>query len=59
MITQAEAIIVARRLADENGWAWTEPASAQLRRPWRGDGGRAGRHGMTFVAFSRIPQPLP
>jgi len=36
MITQDEAIAIARVRALENGWALPEPVSVRLRRDWSG-----------------------
>jgi hypothetical protein len=40
MIGEAEAIQRARQVAQEQGWAWLEPALATLRRRWFRPGGR-------------------
>jgi hypothetical protein len=40
MIGEAEAIAKAKQVAQEQGWAWVEPAAATLRRRWFGPGGR-------------------
>jgi hypothetical protein len=39
-MTRQEAIEIARRTAEEEGWAWDEPVDATLRRPWFKKGGR-------------------
>lgn len=36
MITEAEAIRIAKQLAQENAWAWDEPVQAVFRRTWLG-----------------------
>jgi hypothetical protein len=40
MLTEKEAINLARQAAEQQGWAWIEPAHATLRRAWRGAEGR-------------------
>lgn len=40
LMSEAEAIRVAKQLADEMGWGWLDPAYATLRRRWFGPGGR-------------------
>jgi hypothetical protein len=40
LISEAEAIRLAKQLADEKGWGWLDPPYATLRRPWFGPGGR-------------------
>jgi len=39
-LSEAEAIRLAKQLAEENGWRWLDPAYATLRRRWFGPGGR-------------------
>ncbi len=39
-MTEQEAVDIARRVAEQEGWAWVEPTLADLRRPWFGRGGR-------------------
>jgi hypothetical protein len=39
-INEAQAIAIARQIAEENNWAWVEPAAALWRPAWRGDGGK-------------------
>jgi len=39
MIREVEAIEKAKQVAQEQGWAWVEPAVATLRRRWFGPGG--------------------
>ena len=56
MLNEKDAVDLARRSAQQLGWAWVEPARATLRRPWFGKGGtwevcsNAGRLG----AMARI-----
>ena len=40
MISEQEAVAIARGIAGQRGWAWVEPARATLRRHWIGPGGR-------------------
>ena len=40
MMNEEEAVARARRVAEEEGWAWVEPARAALRKPWLGQGGK-------------------
>ena len=40
MIDQAEAIAIARLVADKEGWAFAEPVVVRLRRAWFGQRGR-------------------
>jgi hypothetical protein len=40
VITEAEAIDRAKRVALEQGWAWIDPAHTTLRSPWFGKGGK-------------------
>ena len=40
MISEQQAIEKAQQVALEEGWAWVDPATATLRRPWLGKGGR-------------------
>ena len=40
VISEAEAIRLAKQLAEEKGWGWLDPAHATLRRPWFGPVGR-------------------
>lgn len=40
VISEAEAIRLAKHLAEENGWGWLDPAYTTLRRRWFGPGGR-------------------
>jgi hypothetical protein len=40
VITEADAIGRARKVAEAEGWAWVEPAQATLRRAWFGGGGK-------------------
>ena len=40
MMSEAEAIDRAKRIAQGEGWAWAEPAEATLYRAWFGKGGR-------------------
>ncbi len=40
MISEEEAVRLAKRLAQQEGWAWVDPANAILRRRWFGRGGR-------------------
>lgn len=35
-MTEQEAIEIARRTAEEEGWAWIEPVDARLIKPWLG-----------------------
>lgn len=39
-MTREEALAKARAVAEQEGWAWTEPADATFRRAWFGKGGR-------------------
>jgi hypothetical protein len=39
-VTEGEAIAIARATAEQEGWAWVEPALATLREPWFGKGGK-------------------
>jgi len=39
-VTEDEAIAIARTAAEQEGWAWVEPALATFRQPWFGKGGR-------------------
>lgn len=38
-MTEEEALVLARAVSAEEGWAWVEPACATLRRPWFGKKG--------------------
>jgi hypothetical protein len=40
MLTEQEVIRLAKQAAQQQGWAWIEPARATLRRAWRGNNGR-------------------
>lgn len=40
-VTEGEAIAIARAAAEQEGWAWVEPALATFRQPWFGKGGRS------------------
>jgi hypothetical protein len=40
VISEAEAILLAKQLAEEKGWGGLDPAYATLRHPWFGPGGR-------------------
>lgn len=40
MISEAEAIARAKQVAEEQGWAWVEPAHASFRAAWLGKGGK-------------------
>lgn len=35
-MTEQEAVEIARRVAEQEGWAWVEPAEAILRKSWLG-----------------------
>lgn len=39
-MTEGEAIAIARAAAEQEGWAWVEPALATFREPWFGKGGK-------------------
>jgi hypothetical protein len=39
-VTEGEAIAIARAAAQQEGWAWVEPALATFREPWFGKGGK-------------------
>jgi hypothetical protein len=39
-VTEGEAIAIARATAEQEGWAWVEPALATFREPWFGKGGK-------------------
>jgi hypothetical protein len=39
-VTEAEAIAIARAAAEQEGWAWVEPALATFRPQWFGKGGK-------------------
>jgi hypothetical protein len=45
VITEQDAIDLARHAAREQGWIWVDPARAELNRSWAGTGG-------TWVVFS-------
>lgn len=40
MISESQAVDIARAVAKQEGWAWVEPAQATLHRDWFGPGGR-------------------
>jgi hypothetical protein len=40
MLTEKEALDLAKRVAEAQGWAWVEPARGALYRAWFGEGGR-------------------
>jgi len=40
LISEDEAVRLARKLAEENGWGWLDPPYTTLRRQWFGPGGR-------------------
>lgn len=39
-MTEAEAVAIAERLAEENGWIWVAPVEAMWHPRWFGAGGR-------------------
>jgi hypothetical protein len=39
-MSEEEAIVRAKHVAQEQGWAWVEPADATLHRAWFGKGGK-------------------
>jgi hypothetical protein len=39
-VTEVEAISIARAAAEQEGWAWVEPALATFRQRWFGKGGK-------------------
>jgi hypothetical protein len=39
-MSEEQAIAIARRVAEQEGWAWADPALATLRKNWSGRGGR-------------------
>jgi hypothetical protein len=38
-MTEQEAIEIAKKFAEDQGWDWIEPVRAEYRRPWFGKGG--------------------
>lgn len=38
-MTEQEAIEIAKKVAEDQGWAWVEPVRAEHGRPWFGKGG--------------------
>jgi len=40
VISEEEAISRARKIAEEQGWAWVDPALAIFRAAWFGEGGK-------------------
>jgi len=40
VISEEQAVAAARRIAEQEGWAWADPALATLRKGWSGRGGR-------------------